>query len=79
MAEPLTGLTRDKVVWRWGDAETNSFKALKVAMAIAPILRLPDFDKQFVATTDASDVAVGPYWSRTSVLGYNLLHSQVGS
>ena len=28
-------------------------------MAIAPILRLLDFERQFVVTTDASDVAVG--------------------
>ena len=59
LAKPMTDLTKDKVTWRWGDAEANSFKALKVAMATAPILRLPDFDKQFVVTTDASDVAVG--------------------
>ena len=58
-AKPLTDLARDKVVWRWGDAEANSFTALKVAMATAPILRLPDFEKQFVVTTDASYVAVG--------------------
>ena len=38
---------------------TDSFKALKVAIAIAPILRLPDFERQFVITTDASDVAIG--------------------
>ena len=28
-------------------------------MATAPILRLPDFEQQFIVTTDASDVAVG--------------------
>ena len=33
LAKPMTDLTRDKVTWRWVDAETNSFRALKVAMA----------------------------------------------
>ena len=59
IAKPLTDLTREKKTWCWGDAEGNSFTALQVAMATAPVLRLPDFEKQFVVTTDASDVAVG--------------------
>ena len=59
IAKPLTDLTREKKTWCWGDAEGNSFTDLKVAMATAPVLRLPDFEKQFVVTTDASDVAVG--------------------
>ena len=32
---------------------------LKVALMTAPILRLPDFDLQFVITTDASDTVLG--------------------
>ena len=59
IAKPLTNLTREKMAWCWGDAKQNSFMALKVAMATTPVLRLPDFEKQFVVTTDASDVAVG--------------------
>ena len=59
IAKPLTDLTREKVTWCWGDAQGDSFTALKVAMATAPVLRLPDFERQFVVTTDASDVAVG--------------------
>ena len=55
----MTDLTRDKVVWRWGDTEQNGFLALKAAMATALILRLPDFERQFVVTTDASDVVIG--------------------
>ena len=59
IAKTLTDLTREKMTWCWGDAESDSFTGLKVAMATAPVLRLPDFEKQFVVTTDASDVAVG--------------------
>ena len=58
IAKPLTDLTRDKVAWRWGDTENNSFLALKVAMAMAPILHLPDFERQFLVTTDAIDVDI---------------------
>ena len=59
IAKPLTDLTREKKTWCWGDAESDSFTALKVAMATAPVLHRPDFEKQFVVRTDASDVAVG--------------------
>ena len=55
----MTDLTRDKVAWKWGNIENISFLALKAAMAMAPILRLPDFKRQFVVTADASDVAIG--------------------
>ena len=59
LAKPLTDLIREKVTCHWGDDEANSFTALKVAMAIAPVLHLPDFEKQFVVMTSVSDVAVG--------------------
>ena len=46
-------------MWQWDQKEENSFLALKAALATAPVLRLPDFQRQFVATADASDVAIG--------------------
>ena len=59
IAGPMTELTKSKAKWRWEKAQENSFLALKVALSTAPVLKLPDFDYQFVVTTDASDVAVG--------------------
>ena len=59
MAKPLTDLTRDKTLWLSGDAEAKTFPALKITLATAHVLRLPELEKQFVVTTDASDVAVG--------------------
>ena len=59
ITKPLRDLTRDKVVWIWGDTEQNSFLVLKDAMATVPIMCLPDFERQFVVTTDASDVTIG--------------------
>ena len=59
IAEPLTDLTREKMTWCWGDAESNNFAALKVVMGTAPVLHLPDFEKQVFVTTDASDIEVG--------------------
>ena len=59
IAKTLTDLTRDKVAWKWENTEQNSFLALKAAMLTEPVLGLPDFERQFVVTTDASDVAIG--------------------
>ena len=65
----MTDLTRAKVSWTWGDAQDNSFKALKVAITIASILHLPDFERQFVITTDASDVVIGAILEQDFGLG----------
>ena len=59
MARPLTGLTRARVEWEWSTSQHQAFNRLKLALTTAPILKLPDFERQFVVTTDASDSAVG--------------------
>ena len=58
-ARPLTDLTREKNEWKWGEAEENAFNVLKQSLVLAPVLRIPNFDLQFVVTTDASLVSVG--------------------
>ena len=59
MARPLTQMTRAGVEWDWSEAQHQAFNRLKLALTTAPVLKLPDFERQFVVTTNASDAAVG--------------------
>ena len=64
IAAPLTDLTKKgrAEIWSpkvWIDKEEAAFRHLKTAMITAPILQLPDFDREFKVTTDASEVSVG--------------------
>ena len=56
---PLTNLTKKDVQWKWGEVQECAFNRLKVAMVSAPILQLPDFNREFTVMTDASEVSVG--------------------
>ena len=57
IARPLTDLTKAKV--SWSKVEEESFVKLKATLPSSTVLRLPDFERQFVVTSDASDVSVG--------------------
>lgn len=65
-AAPLTDLTKkklpDKVTWT-KECE-RAFKTLKTALCQTPILRSPDFDKNFILQTDASDIGIGAVMSQ---------------
>ena len=43
----------------WSPATLKCFDALKRSLVIAPVLAFPDFSKQFVVHSDASDFAIG--------------------
>ncbi|XP_078245873.1 uncharacterized protein LOC144587973 [Pogona vitticeps] len=61
IATPLTDLTRkktdDRVPWT-SDCE-EAFQRLKEALINYPVLRAPDFDREFIIYTDASNSGVG--------------------
>ena len=59
IARPLTDLTRAAKEFNWKEPQQSAFIRLKMALATAPILLLPDFELPFVITTDASEAAVG--------------------
>jgi hypothetical protein len=53
---PLSELAKKQVLWSWGVEQNQAFRTLKVALQQSPVLQLPDFDRRFVVTTDASGV-----------------------
>ena len=61
VAAPLMDLTRksrsNKVMW--SDQCEVAFKTLKEAMCSQPVLRSPDYTREFVLQTDASDRGMG--------------------
>jgi len=66
-AAVLHSLKKKAVPFVWCDEHQAAFEILKQALCEAPVLQIPDFDKEFVLVTDASDLAVSA-----------ILHQQVG-
>ncbi|GBG89025.1 hypothetical protein CBR_g48634 [Chara braunii] len=59
VAAPLTDLTRLDTPWEWTDKCEAAFRHLKHALTHYEVLKLPDPDKPFVVTTDASQYGIG--------------------
>ncbi|GBG64417.1 hypothetical protein CBR_g44302 [Chara braunii] len=57
-------LLRKNPPWAWTPLHKGAFRALKKAVTCTPVLHLPDFDRPFILTTDASDFAVGAVFSQ---------------
>ncbi|XP_068639401.1 uncharacterized mitochondrial protein AtMg00860-like [Aristolochia californica] len=71
---PLTNLLM-KNSFIWNDQATQSFSDLKLALASAPVLQLPNFEDLFEVECDASGGGIGPFYSST----FTLLHISADS
>lgn len=58
-AKPLTRLTSSKSGFAWDNEAQQAFELMKTALTTAPLLKFPDFSKDFVLMTDASGKALG--------------------
>jgi hypothetical protein len=58
IAKPLTNLLK-KNSFVWTEQATQALLTLMEAMVSTPVLRLPDFTKQFMVETDARDSGIG--------------------
>ncbi|GBG74915.1 hypothetical protein CBR_g19429 [Chara braunii] len=56
---PLTDLTRLDTPWEWPDRCEAAFRHLKHASTHHEVLKLPDLNKSFIVTTDASQYGIG--------------------
>lgn len=56
---PLYRLLKVDTKFIWGEEENNAFVKLKSALTSYPVLRQPNFNKQFILYTDASSYALG--------------------
>ncbi|GBG86139.1 hypothetical protein CBR_g41043 [Chara braunii] len=59
VAAPLTDLTRLDTPWEWTDSCETAFRHLKHALTHHEVLKLPDPDKPFIVTTNASQYGIG--------------------
>lgn len=56
---PLNNLKKKGVRFKFGEEEIESFNKIKEKLMNTPILRYPDFNKEFLLRCDSSDVALG--------------------
>lgn len=56
---PLTDLVSPKKKFVWSPACQAAFDKIKLILSTEPVLKLPDFSKQFIIETDTSDVGLG--------------------
>jgi hypothetical protein len=54
----LHRLTKKGTPSVWGQDQQKAFEQLKRGLCEAPVLQVPDFTRDFVLSTDASDTAV---------------------
>lgn len=64
LVKPLTDLTKKSRVFHWSSTCHEVFNIVKDKLMSAPVLAFPDYDCQFILTTDASNVGLGAVLSQ---------------
>ena len=58
VAAPLTNLLKLNA-YQWSNSTQQAFQKLKATMSSTPVLRLPNFEQEFILETDASNFGIG--------------------
>ena len=59
IAQPLNDLLKKETKFEWTEQCESAFNNLKDRLTKAPILRFPQFDKEFTLSVDSSDYSIG--------------------
>ena len=57
IASPLSNMLKKNASFNWNEDAQESFEQLRELLCKEPILQLPNFEHEFILTTDASDYA----------------------
>lgn len=71
ITQPFTSLLKKNISFKWEMRQQINFEKLKQLLSSEPILQYPDFNKEFLLTTDASDEGIGAVLSQ-GVIGNDL-------
>ena len=55
IVKPLQQMVKQSVQFKWNDVEKNSFSKIKTSISHALSLKSPNFEKDFISYTFASD------------------------
>ena len=55
IVKPLQQMVKQSVQFKWTDVEKNAFSKIKTSITHAPSLKSPNFEKDFILYTFASD------------------------
>ncbi|CAB4441358.1 unnamed protein product [Rhizophagus irregularis] len=64
IAKPLYYLVKKEVPFEWTEKQQEAFKELKIRLMEKPVLDHPNFEKEFILITDASEEGLGAVLSQ---------------
>lgn len=74
IAEDLFKILRKPTIFQWSEEAEISFRALKKCVINPPVLKFPDFNRQFLIHCDASQYALGGVLSQIYETGEHPIH-----
>lgn len=67
ISQPINNLLKKNTKFNWTNECEEAFMTLKNCLIQPPILQYPDFEKEFILTTDASEFALGAVLSQGEI------------